>query len=261
MASDKRASPKASVSDDSETLRCHLCSREVSRKHQCVHCWKSVCENHCVKRRFEGSEKPQKICDECDANLMKEEIKKEMQAEIDALERELETAKAQNARLTEENLHKAKELNLLEMECKEEERKAKAAEEDLEREYQAEQANTANARAEMAKLNESLKALQDEERSLTLECQNYDSKLAQLRITRQELQSRKEKMVKTLNDLDNRVRASVPISQLEAIACPKCREKLRTAPQRSGLDMVYEESEAGASTNPEERPSDTESQS
>ena len=82
MATDKRASPKASVSEDSETLRCHLCSKEVSRKHQCVNCWKSVCENHCVKRRFEGSEKPQKMCDECDANLMKEEIKKEMQGEM-----------------------------------------------------------------------------------------------------------------------------------------------------------------------------------
>ena len=107
MASEKR--PAQKNSEDSEAPRCHLCSREVNKKQQCVYCWKNVCENHSVKRRFEGADRPQKICDECDANLMKEEIKKEMQAEIDALERELEAAKAQNARLTDKNLQKAKE--------------------------------------------------------------------------------------------------------------------------------------------------------
>ena len=74
---------------------------------------------------------------------------------------------------------------------------------------------------------------------------------------------RKETMAKTLSELEAKVRGSIPLSQLEAIACEKCRDKLRHVDRRGGLDMVYEESEDRTSTNLEDDhrpPSDSGSQ-
>jgi hypothetical protein len=103
-----------------ETASCKICDVKFNllfgiKRFHCKFCGSSVCQSHSLRRRQKGSEM-MRICDLCEEDSLKNDLKNELVSEIWALERELETTKRENERHKTDDQQQRLEIRQLEEE-------------------------------------------------------------------------------------------------------------------------------------------------
>ena len=87
--------------------KCVVCSKKftlTSRRHHCRFCGESVCDMHSMKRRNKAGEAEKvRICDTCDKEFIKEEVRKEVEEEVMKLEKQVMHAREVNEKLYKEH--------------------------------------------------------------------------------------------------------------------------------------------------------------
>jgi hypothetical protein len=109
------AKPELPTHEDST---CKICNVKFNilfgiKRLQCDFCGHSVCDAHSLRRREKGSAMG-RICDLCEDDWLKNDLKSELVATIWALEREFDTTQRENERLKTDDLRQRLEIRQLE---------------------------------------------------------------------------------------------------------------------------------------------------
>jgi len=227
LASSFGASPRG------EGKECHICGEKfgkVSNKRKdCARCRRAVCKTHSLKKRELGeSQKLQRVCDSCDEEMIKDEIRQEMEAQISDLEAEIKKASEENDRRARENRDKTAVLNNLEHEIAKAEKMHKQKEQTLLERLTEEQQKSEKARSAIEKLQRDLEDSHKSETAMAEKCKEVDKDIESLNAEAQTLRERKEELTQHLQELEAKIKSSVPLSQLKSVACANCRMRLDT---------------------------------
>ena len=244
------ASPRAEVSDiplsssslssslstsfhssKAEGKECHICGEKFGMlsnlKKDCTRCHRAVCKTHSLKRKELGD--PQKllrVCDLCDEELIKEEIRVEMEAQISDMATDIKTATEENGRRSRENREKIAILNNLEHEIAKTEKMHRQKDQALQERLIEEQQKSEKARSTIEKLQRNLEDSHKLETVMAETCKTVDKQIEDLNTETQTLRERKEDLAQYIQELEARIKSSVPLSHLKSVACVSCRMRL-----------------------------------
>ena len=226
---------------------CHICGEKFgkvsNKKKECARCHRAVCKTHSLKKReLAESQKLQRVCDSCDEELIKDEIRQEMEAQISDLEAEIKKATEENDRRARENRDKTAVLNNLEHEIAKAEKMHKQKEMTLQERLAEEQQKSEKARTAIEKLQRDLEDSHKSETAMAEKCKEVDKQIEDLNSEAQTLRERKEELTQHLQELEAKIKSSVPLSQLKSVACANCRMRLDTMykPRKSAQGPVPE---------------------
>lgn len=209
--------------------KCHICDKKFSltnRRHHCRYCGNSICEEHGIKRRIKEDQKRIRMCDNCDRDMISGEIKDEIQNEILRLQMEIQHGREMNERLSKEHSEKYSRVNTLETELVTAGKSQKIKEQALQDKLTQELERGGKARSAVDDLRKELEDSHKLESDIRDRCEEYESKLANLRSESETLRERKEELVTQIDHLTNRLKGSLPIDQIKQILCARCQQNL-----------------------------------
>lgn len=218
-------------SSKTEGKECHICGEKFGKlsntKKECSRCHRAVCETHSLKKRENSdSQKRLRVCDLCDEELIKTEIRLEMEAQINDMEGDIKKTTEENDRRARENRDKTAILNNLEHEIAKTEKVHKQKEQTLQDRLVEEQQKSEKARTAIEKLQRDLEESHKSETAMAEKCKVVDTQIEELNSEAQTLRERKEELMQHLQELEAKIKSSVPLSQLKSIACVNCRMRL-----------------------------------
>lgn len=218
-------------SSKAEGKECHICGEKFGKlsnlKKDCTRCHRAVCKTHSLKKKELGdSQKLQRLCDLCDEELIKDEIRVEMEAQISDMETDIKTATEENDRRSRENRDKISILNSLEHEIAQTEKMHRQKVQTLQERLIEEQQKSEKARSTIEKLQRNLEDSHKSETVMAETCKTVDKQIEDLNTETQTLRERKEELTRHLQELEARIKSSVPLSQLKSVACVSCRMRL-----------------------------------
>lgn len=229
-------------SSKAEGKECHICGEKFGKlsntKKACSRCQRAVCEAHSLKKRGNGdSQKRLRVCDLCDEELIKAEIRLEMEAQINDMEGDIKKTTEENDRRARENRDKTAILSNLEHEIAKTEKTHKQKEQTLQDRLTEEQQKSEKARTAIEKLQRGLEDSHKSESAMAEKCKVVDTQIEELNSEAQTLRERKEELTQHLQELEARIKSSVPLSQLKSVACVNCRMRLDNMykPRKSAL--------------------------
>ena len=210
--------------------KCVVCSKKftlTSRRHHCRFCGESVCDMHSMKRRNKAGEAEKvRICDTCDKEFIKEEVRKEVEEEVMKLEKQVMHAREVNEKLYKEHYEKTAKVNQLELELTKAERLQKQKELALQEKLAEEQNKGNKARNLVDELRKSLENSRDCEKEMIEKCSSTEKQLEKLRNQTESLRERRTELVGQIEHLTSRLKGSLPLEQVREIMCPRCKKRL-----------------------------------
>ena len=171
------------------------------------------------------------MCSTCDENELKEEIRAEMQEELVALGRDLETAKGKLEEAERQGEEMDKEIGQLQAESTKTLADEKALEAELLAQIQAEEAALQQLQQTLSTLDTTQQTLKDEDRQLAQDYAEADEELNRVTTERYNLQMRRKDMAANLERVNKQLQNTFLPSQLESIACEQCKRKLAASYQ------------------------------
>ncbi|CAG9327419.1 unnamed protein product [Blepharisma stoltei] len=229
--------------------KCFICDRKFNltiRRHHCRFCGNSVCDDHSMKRRqYENLPKKQRICDNCNRELIREEIKKEIEEEIAKLQSEVQHQKEMNERLLKEHTEKTQKISQLESDLTKAERIQREKEQSMQ-----EKLNEVLERGEKSKnlvedLRKSLDVSHNNEQEISNQVHEGEKQLEKYRIESENLRDRKEELASQIEHLTNRIKSSLPLSEVREAMCNRCKTRLDQTYKPFAMDgtIIEEENE------------------
>lgn len=215
-----------------EPKTCAICLKPFNfrrRKHHCQLCSRVVCREHSQKKKLVTSPEPADICDDCDQNIIKQEIRYEIDSEISKLNEDILKAKEQNGRLTREQINKTSELNRLETDLKLLETEFKLKEQNMKRQLIEEQARGENIKEEIERVRHAKDESTRNEEELNNKCRNIEGDLVALKKQTAELKTRKGELSAQLDRIHNRLHTSLSVEQVISHLCTECNVKVQEA--------------------------------
>ncbi len=209
---------------------CYICNRKFSmnkRRHHCRFCGNSVCDEHSLKRRaLLGSKDLFRICDSCERSIQTEEVKKEIQEQLDRLESQLFQVRDSNERLMRDNIEKIESINQLEIELKKLEKEQRDKEEQLSASLRAEQDKSAKAKALVQQLQKEFEESQTVNEETSEKCRCLEDEIYRLRSQMDEVKDKKDELASQLTNMETKLKTSLPIQELDPTLCPRCRKRI-----------------------------------
>lgn len=217
-------------SDFKQNPKCSVCNKKFSitaRRHHCRFCGESVCDLHSMKRRTKpGDSEKQRICDNCDKEFIREEVRKEVEDEVNRLEKQVQHAKEVNEKLYKEHYEKTAKVNQLELELTKAERVQKQKEQALQEKLVEEQKKGTLARLQVDELGKALDNSRKSEKEMIEKCSGTEKQLESLKNQTEMLRERRTELEGQIEHLTSRLKGSLPLDQVREIMCQRCRNRL-----------------------------------
>lgn len=221
---------KNGVNEFKQSPKCLVCNKKftlTSRRHHCRFCKESVCDLHSMKRRcFPGDSEKQRICDNCDKEFVKEEVRREVEDEVAKLEKQVQHAREVNEKLYKEHYEKTARVNQLELELTKAERIQKQKEQALQDKLMEEQKKGNSARQQVDELGKYLDESRKCEKEMIEKCEGTEKQLEMLKNQTESLRERRTELEGQIEHLNSRLKGSLPLDQVREIMCQRCRSRL-----------------------------------
>ena len=235
-----------------QDIKCIICSKKFNltlRRHHCRFCGESVCDLHSMKRRnIIGEAEKVRICDNCDKEFIKEEVRKEVEEEVMRLEKQVHHAREVNDRLYKEHYEKTVKVNQLELELTKAERIEKQKEQALQEKLIEEQKKGNHARNQVDELRRSLENSRECEKEMIEKCLHTEKDLETLKAQTENLKERRTELIGQIEHLSSRLKGSLPLDQVREIMCPRCKKRLdQTYKPIASSSIIPEVEEDGSS--------------
>ncbi|CAG9335036.1 unnamed protein product [Blepharisma stoltei] len=209
--------------------KCYICNKKfnlTTRRHHCRYCGNSICKDHSLKRLSDEDQKETRICVNCDRELIKNEIQEEIQAEIAKLQLEAQQGRDTNEKLYKEQSEKNARVNELEEELTRAERIQRSKEQELQNKLQEEQTKGEKAREKVDELRKALEESHNSERDINDKCNEAENTLEKLKTEEETLKDRKNELTQQIEDLNKRLKGSLPLDQVRNVLCQRCVGRL-----------------------------------
>ena len=238
---------KNETTEFKEGKKCAVCSKKftlTARRHHCRFCSESVCDLHSMKRRNKAGEAEKvRICDNCDKEFIREEVRKEVEDEVMKLEKQVQHAREVNDKLYKEHYEKTAKVNQLELELTKAERMQKQKEQALQEKLVEEQNKGNRARNQVDELRKSLENSRDCEKEMIEKCSSTEKQLEKLKTQTENLKERRTELVGQIEHLSSRLKGSLPLDQVREIMCPRCKNRLNQTYKPIASDSMIPEEE------------------
>ena len=209
--------------------KCKICNKKfgLGKRHHCRYCGSSVCEKHSIKKKNLDSSEKIWICDNCDLNLIKEEIRAEIQEELAKLQDNIDIAKESYEKVEAERLEKTKIVSLLEEELTNTERIQKKKEEELMEKLKEEMNKLEKASENVDNIRRELDESHVNEKEMSEKSRINEDKIEEMRKEIIQLKEKKKDLITQLEHLANKLKGSLPLDQVVKSLCEKCAGKIQ----------------------------------
>jgi DNA repair exonuclease SbcCD ATPase subunit len=216
---------------------CFICNKSLTglmtQRHHCRFCGNTVCGKHSSnKRKKQGRDKPSRICDRCNEEVLQEEVKDDILKEVNTVRKKILDLKTENELLAKENNDRSLRIKNIDYEF-----------DSVETAHKAQMAALADKIAEEdqrgSKLRttvESMQRLIDEsnelERKLNAQYLASEAEVEKLRSEIKVAKQEKDEISEQLGYLNTRLKTGVSISEVLPILCVTCRRKVDGSSER-----------------------------
>ncbi|CAG9333755.1 unnamed protein product [Blepharisma stoltei] len=209
---------------------CYICQKKFNhttrRRHHCRFCGNSICEEHGIKRRTKDEQKRLRICDNCDRELIRNEIQSEIEGEISRLQTEVQNARELNEKLYKDHYEKTSRVGQLEMELSKAERSQKQKEQLLQDRLNDEQIKAEKTRKAIEDIRNELDNAGKSETDMNQKCAEAEAQLESLKGEAENLRNRKNDLETQIMTLTSKLKESYPLDHVRPIVCDRCLNKL-----------------------------------
>lgn len=169
------------------------------------------------------------LCATCDENVLKEEIRAEMQEELMTLGRDLQAAKEKLE--TAESQKDGLDLEFLRIqnEVSQVTNEEKAQVEELTAQIESEESAFQQLLQDLSALQTSYTTLVSEDQTLSTKSKEAEEELVKLTAEKTRLLGRRKELAGYLEKLNKQMQETYTTSQLEAIACEQCKRRLQAS--------------------------------
>lgn len=205
--------------------RCYVCGAKAKRT--CELCRKSVCKKHFTKRKpTQGVEKAVRICEVCIEGQVRREGKNDLEQQKLKLIADMESAKVESLSLAKriEESRCLKEKLLAQIQKTK--RESQETDGKLQEKLKVVISEGDVVRKDIEGLQSSLDDSNAKERQLNEQTAGMEKELDELRKEAILLRDEKADLLRTLQDIDQKEKSSIPLLQLKTAACPACKKRL-----------------------------------
>jgi DNA repair exonuclease SbcCD ATPase subunit len=208
--------------------KCYICNKKfgLARKYYCKYCENSVCSRHSFS--LKENQGKIRICDACDIEITKTEIKAEIQEELSKLQDNIKIAREGYEKVEAERLEKAKIVRKLEEELKIIEKTQKKEEEDLNQRLNDELIKAQALNQSIDDTRKELEESHDLEKDFNDKCLKNKQKIEDITLDIQKIKEKKSELLCQLEYMTTKIKASLPIDQVIPNLCDKCKNKIST---------------------------------
>jgi len=231
----------STISSDSTQIdpkapnKCSVCQKKLKfrKKNLCSWCKQPVCNEHSQKKRpIPGSTGLSKVCDRCDEQETKNEIKLEIETEIKKLREELQSASDINERLNREFCDKTGNINLMERKVQKAADDHKRNEKALLDEFEEEKRKGEETQQLIQKLTKEINDSNNTENDMQEKCRRSEQELEDLKSEANNLYQQKTEIESKIEKINKRLSGSLNIEHVKKLLCGECSSKVEEAYRR-----------------------------
>ena len=227
-----------------EDNKCFVCKKKfgLGKKHYCRFCGNSVCTNHSYKKKQKDFDESLRICDNCDLEIVKQEIRAEIQGELSKLQDSIDIAKESYEKVEIEKTQKAEIVKKLHEEIENTEKIQKSIEEENSKKLDEEIARGTKASETVDQIKRSLNESHESERELNEKCAKNEEDVENIKVEIMKIKEKKSELLAQLDHISNKLKGSLPLEQVLPNLCERC--KTRVSEQKSMTNdsgMVYDD--------------------
>lgn len=231
--------------DFRKTKLCYICDKKfnlTSRRHHCRFCSNSVCDEHSLKRRaLNNSKDLYRICDNCERFQLTEEVRKEIQEQLDRLQTQFDQLADSNDKSAQENLEKIEQTKQQEMELKRVEKVQEQKEEELSRVLKNEQEKGIRAKNVIQHIQKEFDDIQTSETSFAEKCRVSEDELNSFRNQVDEIRDKKDEILSQGSNLSEKLKTSLSLDEVIKILCQRCQKRVNEFYKNDSIAIADDE--------------------
>lgn len=212
---------------------CYICQKNflmtLKRKHICKKCSNAVCSDH-SKEKTSG-DKAYRICESCDQEATKKEIKFEIEDEITKMNDELKNAKAANERLNREYFDKAAAVNMIEMDIEGSEIVHKEKMELNTKLLKEQQRKKVELSKQLEQLRKAVGNSKEAETNLAQKHTKSEAELEELRGQAISIHTNTEELKSEIEKIKEKLKTTLSLQDVNRVLCGRCQENVTSAHQ------------------------------
>jgi chromosome segregation ATPase len=214
--------------DPKKDKKCFICNKKfgLGKKYQCLKCENFICAKHSLK--FEETlETKKRICDVCDMENIRQEVKKEILEELSKLKQSIDIAKESYEKVECSRVEKTRIVKELEEEVLKTEKMQKAKEEELQNKILEETIRTQKSNQSIDTAKKEIEELYIKEKEVNQLCIENEEKNERMKIEIRELKEKKTEMLAQIEHLTGKLKGSLPKDQVISLICESCKKKVQ----------------------------------
>lgn len=224
IAPDQSANSSPSKSDK----KCFICKKKfgLGKKYSCSQCQSFVCSRHSIKKHSKTNDLSFRLCDVCDMDEIRQEVKREILEELTKLKQNIDLAKESYKKVENSRAEKAKIVKELEEEILVTEKKQKIKEDELQAKINEEFIKVQKANQEIDNAKKEISELSELEKEINQKCLENTEKTEQEKGEILRLKEKRTEMLAQIEHLSGKLKGSLPKDQVFAVLCEMCRKKV-----------------------------------
>lgn len=220
--------------------KCFICNKKfgLGARHHCRYCGNSVCGKHSMKKKLDDSGEKNRICEVCDVEIIKKEIRAEISEELARINDNIEIVRENYQKAEEDRQVQSKLASEIEEQMISAEKEFRSKETELNKRLSEEISKTQkkdlvleSMRKEFDEARRNTKESEEKQRELEGKIENMRNEIVRLRETKREIGDNLERTnKKILSGLDE--------EKVKEKLCETC--KLRVLGSRSETSSFAE---------------------
>jgi chromosome segregation ATPase len=208
--------------------KCFICQKKfgLGARHHCRFCANSVCGKHSSKKMLPDQAEETRICENCEVELIKKEIRAELREELAGINDNLEIARENYEKVEEERREKAKIAEELEGKMLEAEKEYKKREDELAIRLNEEQAKSQKKDDELEKLRKEFDQSMLRQKEISQEAKKLEDQIENLKNEIVKQKETKEGLKTENENLDRKLNTSLEIEKVSKFLCELCNSRL-----------------------------------
>ena len=223
--------------------KCFVCKKKfgLGKRHHCRYCGNSVCSRHSSKVKRPESEEMLRICDICDAELIRQEIRLEIQQELDKLQENISIARESYDKVEAERIEKTEMAAKLQEELTANERLQRKLEKELMDKLNAVISRGTRASGAVDDIKKELDASHVAESEMNEKRVENEAKTDRLKEEILELKGKKIDLMAQLEHLSYKLKGSLELDQVLPLLCDKCKHRVKLDQSPAGSTALLQE--------------------